>query len=174
MDTLDRLNALEAALNNEIRERDFYLKNAARTTNRPGKAMFTRIAQDELEHYQRLKILHGKLKAENKWPETVPLTLNHTSVRDILVTTLEKIDATEPCDADDREAVRIAIDFEQKGVIFYKDLANLSTDEREKQFFELLSSIEYEHYLSLKDAQEYFENPAGWFVKTEHPMWDGG
>ncbi len=174
MGSEDRLNALEAALNNEDRERDFYLKNAARTQNSVGRAMFNRIAQDEVEHYERLKKLHEEWAKAARWPETVPLTINQTNVRDILLTTLKNVDRAEPCDPNDREAVRIAAEFEEKGVIFYKDLAASSIDEREKAFFELLSSIEYEHYLALRDAEEYFENPAAWFVKTEHPMWDGG
>lgn len=174
MDNEQRLNALEAALNNEVRERDFYLKNAARTNNSLGRAMFNRIAQDETEHYERLKRLHEEWKANARWPETVPLTINQTNVRDILLNTLKNADKNETCDAGDREAVKIAAEFEEKGVIFYKDLAASSTDERERAFFELLSSIEYEHYLSLRDAEEYFENPAAWFVKTEHSMMDGG
>jgi rubrerythrin len=169
-----RINALEVALNNEVRERDFYLKNAARTNNSVGKAMFNRIAEDEAEHYERLKGLHETWAARARWPETLPLTINQTNVRNILLNTLKSVDRTEVCDADDREAVRIAAEFEEKGVIFYKDLAISSTDEREKAFFELLSSVEYEHYLSLRDAQEYFEDPASWFVKAEHPMLDGG
>lgn len=37
MNEQERLNALEGALNNEMREREFYLKNAERTTNALGK-----------------------------------------------------------------------------------------------------------------------------------------
>ncbi len=98
--------------------------------------------------------------------KALPLTINQTNVRDILLSKLKKIDTAETCDADDRQAIKVAAEFEEKGVIFYKDLAASSTDEREKAFFELLSSIEYEHYLSLRDAEEYFENPAAWFVKV--------
>lgn len=174
MDKEQRLDALEAALGNEVRERDFYLKNAARTNNTLGKQMFNRIAEDETEHYERLKELHEKWKANARWPETVPLTIDRTNVRDILLNTLKNVDKAETCEASDREALKIAAEFEEKGVIFYKDLSESSVDEREKAFFALLSSIEYEHYLSLRDAEEYFEDPAAWFVKAEHSMRDGG
>ncbi|MEN6615251.1 MAG: ferritin family protein [Syntrophorhabdus sp.] len=174
MDSQERIDALEVALANETREREFYLKNAERTKDPVGKAMFERIAQDEVEHYERLKELHVQWKLQDKWPDTLPTTLNKTNIREILVDTLKKLDTPQTWDADDREAVRTAAEFEEKGVIFYKGLAAAASDEREKHFFELLSSIEYEHYLSLRDAEEYFENPAAWFVKTEHPMWDGG
>ena len=170
----ERINALEVALNNEVRERDFYLKNAARTNNSAGKAMFARIAEDEAEHYERLKRLHEEWAVSGRWPEAVPLIINQTNVRTILLNMLKNVEGAEICDADDREAIRIAAQFEEKGVIFYKNLAVSSTDEHERAFFQLLSSIEYEHYLSLRDAEEYFDNPAAWFTKTEHSQLDGG
>ena len=40
----ERLNALEIALKNEMNEHHFYLKNAERTANPVGKAMFVQIA----------------------------------------------------------------------------------------------------------------------------------
>ena len=58
MDEQERLNALDVALNNEMREREFYLNNARRTKNEVGRAMFQQIADEELEHYERLKQLH--------------------------------------------------------------------------------------------------------------------
>ena len=174
MENEERLDALEVALNNEIREHEFYIRNAARTKNSLGKEMFNRIARDEVEHYERLKELHERWKADARWPETVPLTVNQTNIRDILLATLKELNPSETCDTDDREAIKTAAEFEEKGVVFYRGLAASSTNEREKAFFELLSSIEYEHYLSLQDAAEYFENPAAWFSKAEHSMWDGG
>ena len=90
MNEKERLNALEVALNNEMREREFYLKNAERTTNALGKKMFQQIGDDELEHYQRLKQLHEKWAKQEKWPETVPLKVNDTVVKDILVDFVKK------------------------------------------------------------------------------------
>ena len=173
MDEKERLSALEVALGNETKERDFYLRNAERTQNPLGKAMFKRIAEDELEHYERLKGLHVKWAAQDKWPETVPLTVNNTNIRDILANTLKNIDKSAPADSGDLEAIKTAADFEQKGVIFYRDLAAASMDTRERDFFTLLSMIEYEHFLSLRDAEEYFEDPTSWFIKAEHHVLDG-
>ncbi|PJC74662.1 MAG: hypothetical protein CO013_04005, partial [Syntrophobacterales bacterium CG_4_8_14_3_um_filter_58_8] len=52
-----RLDALDIALKNEMNEHHFYLKNAERTANPVGKAMFAQIAAEELEHHERLKQL---------------------------------------------------------------------------------------------------------------------
>ena len=43
MDEKERLNALEVALNNEMREHEFYVKNAKRTKNVLGKPCFRRL-----------------------------------------------------------------------------------------------------------------------------------
>jgi len=164
----ERLNALEVALNNEMREREFYLKNAKRTKNALGKKMFQQIGDDELEHYERLKQLHQKWAKQEKWPETVPLKVRDTIVKDILLDFVKKVDVTAKGDSDDLEAVRTAIDFEAKGAKFYADLRDSVSNPKEKEFFDLLSKMENEHYLSLKDTEEYFIDPASWYRKAEH------
>ncbi|MGQ9646696.1 MAG: ferritin-like domain-containing protein [Thermodesulfobacteriota bacterium] len=173
MNGKERLSALEVALNNETRERQFYLKNAQRTKDPLGRAMFQQIADDELEHYERLKQLHEKWSKEEKWPGTVPLKVKDTVVKDILVGFIKKVDKTAKGDADDLEAVRTAIDFEAKGAKYYAQLRDDVSDPKEKQFFDLLSRIENEHYLSLKDTEEYLVDPISWYQKMEHHTFDG-
>jgi rubrerythrin len=173
MDQKDRLNALEVALNNETREREFYLKNAKRTKNPLGKKMFQQIGDDELEHYERLKQLHQKWAKQEKWPETVPLKVKDTVVKDVLLEFVKKVDKTAEGDSNDLEAVRTAIDFEAKGAKFYAELRDGVTNPAEKQFFDLLSKMENEHYLSLKDTEEYFIDPASWYRTKEHHTLDG-
>lgn len=173
MDENQRLNALEVALNNEMREREFYLKNAERTSNPVGKAMFKEIADDELEHYQRLKDLHEKWEKAEKWPESLSLSVKQTNIKNILKNTLKKMEEMPEADDDDMKAINIAVEFEAKGAQFYKELGDACIDKREKAFFSLLAGIEREHYLSLKDTQEYLEDPESWFTKAEHHGLDG-
>src|SRR3972149_5583425 len=168
MNEKERLNALEVALNNEMREREFYLKNAKRTKNLLGKKMFQQIGDDELEHYERLKQLHQKWTKQEKWPETVPLRVKDTIVKEILVEFIKKVDKKVEGDDDDLKAVQIAIDFEAKGAKYYAELRDSVSDPKEKEFFDLLSRIENEHYLSLKDTEEYLTDPISWFRKAEH------
>jgi rubrerythrin len=169
----ERLNALEVALNNELREREFYLKHAKRTKNPLGKKMFQQIGDDELEHYERLKQLHQKWAKQEKWPETVPLKVKDTIVKDILLEFVKKVDETAKGDSDDLEAIRTALDFEAKGAKYYTELRDSVSNPKEKEFFDLLSKMENEHYLSLKDTEEYFIDPASWYRKMEHHTLDG-
>jgi len=173
MDEKEHLNALEVALNNELREREFYLKNAERTRNPLGKAMFKQIGDEELEHFERLKELHQKWQKQEKWPETVPLKVKETVVQDILQQFVQKVDEMPEGDDNDLEAVRTAIEFEADGAKHYAKLRDSISGEKEKQFFDLLSKIEHEHYLSLKDTEEYFNDPASWYRKAEHHSLDG-
>ncbi len=173
MNEKERLNALQVALNNEMREREFYLKNAERTKNPLGKAMFKQIGDEELEHYERLKQLHQTWEKQEKWPETVPLKVENTIVKDILLGFIKKVDEMSEGDDDDLEAIRKAIDFEANGAKYYARLRDSVSNEKEKQFFDLLSRIENEHYLSLKETEEYFSDPASWHRKVEHHTLDG-
>lgn len=174
MSEQNRLNALDVALNNELRERAFYLNHCQRTSNPVGRAMFQQIADEELEHYERLKQLHDLWRQQKKWPETVPLEVRHTSVKDVLRDQLKQAENLPQRDNDDLQAIQTAIDFEARGAAFYAELRDSVTDPREKQFFGLLADIEREHYLSLKDTEEFLIDPASWYRIKERLHVDGG
>ncbi|MCX8012129.1 MAG: ferritin family protein [Desulfobacterota bacterium] len=174
IDKKEKLNALEVALENEMREREFYLKNAQRTKNPLGKAMFQVIADEELEHFQKLKELQQKLNAEGKWPETIPLKVNETVVVNIFNNITKGVEEIPEGDADDREAIRKAIDFEAKATKYYAQLRDQVINPQEKRFFDLLAQVEYAHYLSLKDTEELLTDPVSWYQKKEHSHLNGG
>jgi rubrerythrin len=169
----ERLSALEVALNNEMTEHKFYLKNAERTTNPVGKAMFSQIAFEELEHYKRLEELAKVWKKNEKWPETVPLCVIDTAVKSVFGKAAKVSGKATASDADDLAAVRKAIDFEAQGAKFYAELRDKSTDPKEKAFFDLLATIEHEHFTSLKETEEYFIHPGAWFQDHESTGLDG-
>jgi len=173
MDEKERLNALEIALQNEMREREFYLGNAQKTKNSLGKAMFQQIGDEELEHYERLKELHKQWERKGVWPETVPLKVKDTMVKSILLNMLKKAEEIPEGVADDLEAIRKAIVFEASGAKHYAMLRDHVTSQKEKQFFDLLAKIEHAHYLSLKDTEEFLTDPVSWYQKKEHHGLDG-
>jgi rubrerythrin len=166
-----RMDALELALKNETTERKFYLDNAARTNNPLGKAMFIQIADDELEHYERLKEIHKIWSEKGKWPEA--LTVTKTKVRGILKDLKAKPLEGAKADAGDLNAVQTAIEFEANGAAFYAALRDQCSDPKERAFFNLLADIEHEHYVSLLDAEEFLRDPEGWYRRTERHSLDG-
>ncbi len=172
MKTEARIKSLEIALTNESRERDFYLKHKERTGNQLGKLMFASIAADESEHYQRILELHKRLKEEGKWPETLPLNVKGTEVKAVVDKMADEAETSPKGDRDDVEAVKVAIDFETKGELFYKNLVKEVDNPVEKSFYQFLSGMEREHRLSLVDTLEYFQDPAGWYRKKERHHMD--
>lgn len=167
MEQKNRLNALEVALGNEKKEREFYLAQAERTRTPLGKAMFKEIADDELEHYERLLKLHETWKKDETWPETVPLVVKKTNVRDVFSAVVADAAGMPPGDDDDKAALKTAIEFEAKGVEYYRNLSSQVSDPREKKFFTLLADIEEEHFRSLRETEEFLHDPAAWFRATE-------
>ncbi|MGA3209312.1 MAG: ferritin family protein [Syntrophales bacterium] len=169
----ERLNALQVALNNEMKEHKFYLTNAQRTKNPVGKVMFKQIAGEELEHYERLKQLHENWEKAKKWPETVPLKVKNTVVKNLLKKAAKNDPKKSKGDADDLKAIQTAIEFEAKGTEYYAKLRDEVDDLKEKAFFGLLANIEHEHYVSLRDTEQYMIDPATWFREKEEGGLDG-
>ncbi|MCK9197469.1 MAG: hypothetical protein M0P16_10865, partial [Syntrophales bacterium] len=123
--------------------------------------------------YERLKQLHESWSKDKKWPDTVPLKVKETIVKDILKDFIKKAANAPAGDADDLKALEEAIDFEGQGATYYARLRDNVTEPKEKAFFELLANIEHEHYVSLKDTEEYLKDPASWFRKAERSGLDG-
>lgn len=168
-----KVSALDTALNNELREREFYIKCAERTKNELGQKMFKELAKEEEQHYNALKIIYEQGPEKRGLPKEINLVVGKTNVRNVLLEFLRKMDTTQRSEEDDKEAIKKAIEFEERGALFYGQLAKEAETPEEKAFFELLESMEREHLLSLKESLEYFEDPVSYFRKTERTGLDG-
>jgi rubrerythrin len=135
--------------------------------------MFSLIAEDENEHYNRLVELHKKLSARGDWPETIAAVVKGTNIMAVLLETAQVTPKTATPDDDDRQALRIAIDFETKGYNFYSALGRNAATASEKDFFSRLASIEREHLNALQESLLFFDNPADWFARHEKPGLEG-
>jgi rubrerythrin len=168
-----RMNALAFALENEEKEREFYLGQARKTKNMAGKIMFKQIADEEKEHHDMLKKLHDKWAEQKKWPATVSLKVKKSLAGTILKSMSGKKSARITGTEDELKAIRTAIDFEARGVALYTKLGNQCTDPKEIAFFNMLAAVEREHLLSLKDTGEFLADPATWYQHVEKSGLDG-
>jgi rubrerythrin len=168
-----KIEAITVALENELRERDFYLAHSKKTADPVGKKMFQQIAADEDEHYRRLQAIHQELSRKGAWPETVASTIGSS---DILKTFRQLARQTQQIPAasrDDIAAIKIAIEFETKGQSFYAKLGSDAETVPEKEFFKILASLEWEHLLTLQDSLLFFEHPQDWFAEHEKSQLEG-
>jgi hypothetical protein len=91
-----------------------------------------------------------------------------TEINIVLSEFVSEVELITPSESDDLAAIRTAIDFEDNGMEYYASLRDSINDKKERELFGLLSSIKREHYLSLKDAEEHYIDPAGWYRSHEH------
>jgi len=80
---------------------------------------------------------------------------------------------TKPLGAE-LDAVKVAMKMENKTLDFYTKQAAKATGDTEKSFYKAIAAEEREHHMVLENYYEFLKDPAGYFVKTEHPSLDGG
>ncbi len=167
------LKSVEVALENELKEKEFYTKQSHKVTNPVGKKMFETIAQEEEDHYQQLKAIHNNLESTGQWPENISPVIKETDIKEALKEMINSVDGGADSTTDDKQAVQIAIDFERKAYTFYKDLIKKTENPDERKFFEYMAAIEHKHVVSLEDTLLYFEDPSGWLMASEKSLLDG-
>ena len=165
---MDRMASIEFAYKNEQTEMEYYKEQAKRSKNDVVKKLFETLAADEKEHMQVITSLHEKLVADGAWPEDVPIRVGKTSLPYILDSLPRNKHFQVDHDADDLTALKTAIDFEENGMKFYKELAGVCENPQERQFFDFLAEMEREHFLSIQDSILFLEDPATWFATKEH------
>lgn len=170
MEVRDRINSIEFAVNNEIREREFYLKNARAANNPVSRATFEALADEELEHIERLKELHQALSREGRWPDDFNLTIRASKTSAILsdfTNRYKEVFETEP---EILEAVRTAIESEAESAKFYVRLRDMVENPMEREFFNRLAEVEMDHCRALKNTEQFLADPEVWSrLKNDSP-----
>jgi len=144
---------LEEAIRFEVEGRDFFLKAADQTKNYFAKLIFQTIAEDELDHIQRVKKIHEHLLHSEKKEPTLPVP-KMSSLRTIFRQAKEQMDSKAILNADEMEAIRLAVQLEIKGHEFYKRLAEEATRPFEKTFYQQLAQEESTHFSTLHEMEE--------------------
>jgi rubrerythrin len=143
-------DVLLEALEFETKGRAFFLKAAKKTSDYFGKIIFNSLAEEELDHIEKIKSIAQSLKENKKWPPSE----DHGAedMKNIFKTARVQMDEMIKDRTDDLTAVKIAIDLEQKGLRFYSGLASKAADLREKKFYQRLASQEKRHLRILEDT----------------------
>lgn len=81
----------------------------------------------------------------------------------------ERISAT----TDEKEAVKLALEFEREGYRFYRDLKENAASDMEKRLFEILASEEEVHYKLLENTHRFLEDTGDWFMWEELGLLEG-
>ena len=167
------LDALKAAIKFEEDGRKFFLDAGKKTKQKYGRLMFQSIADAELEHIQRIREVYDSLTKTGDWPDRPALFAAQSPLKTIFEEAREQLDQNVKVETDDIEAVKMAREYEEKGLRFYQDLADRAKALIEKKFYQQLAYEERGHLLMFQDIHEYYFDPVHWYSQKEKLHWDG-
>jgi rubrerythrin len=153
------LDAIKAAMEAEMDAHNFYSKAAEKTKNPKGRDMFSQLADFEKNHFQHLKALYDSLRGEEKWivyPGTTFSARGKKITRDLT------IGAQVGSQADDLDALSMAIKEEMKAQKYYEEMAQRTTDPLGRGTFKKLAREEELHEKVLNDQFYSLTNKGLW------------
>ncbi|MCJ7743820.1 MAG: ferritin family protein [Dehalococcoidales bacterium] len=164
---------LQIAIQMEIDGQEFYLKAAKASRNDLGRKLLQRLAAEEDIHRQKFEQIYEDISRKKGWPVVDFQPDGGKTLRTVFARALEEGGARLKARASELAAVKTAREMEAKTYDFYQSQSKKATYDAERNYYETLAGEEQEHSLILADYYEYLQNPAGWFVKKEHPSLDG-
>ncbi|MFC2070785.1 ferritin family protein [Chloroflexota bacterium] len=168
------LEALKAAIQMETDGKAHYLKASQESSDELGKKLLQTLAEEEDNHRRKFEQIYNTMRTKKSWPVVYFQPDGGQKLRTIFARATEKLDSsTKPIDTE-LAAVELAMSMENESLDFYKSQSEKTTDNDEKEFYQLLALEEREHHMILLDYYDYLKDPAGWFVRKEHPSLDGG
>ncbi len=167
------LKALQIAIQMEIDGKEYYLKASQKSNNELGRKLLHSLAVEEDSHRQEFEEIYSAIRSKKAWPTTDFQLDGGKRLRTIFARATEETGSNIKSLATELDAVQTAMDMENKTHDFYKSQGGNATYDAERDFYETLATEEKEHHLILLDYYEYLKDPAGWFVRKEHPSLDG-
>ncbi len=168
------LEALQIAIQMEIDGKEYYLKASQQSSNELGKKLLESLAREEDTHRRKFEEIYNAIQGKKAWPMTDFQPDGGKGLRTIFAKATEEMGSNIKAPATELDAVQTAMDMENKAYDFYRSQGKNANYDAERDFYETISAEEREHHLILLDYYEYLKDPAGWFVKKEHPSLNGG
>jgi rubrerythrin len=165
---------LQVALDNEIKGRTLYLTYAKALKNEMARRVFVHLANEELAHIEDIKAF---IKSFSLGPGVdvdrmiKPGSLEGT--KEFFGKLVEDLqEQVKPSD-DDAKSRQVAMDIEKAGYEYYKKGAEATKDDQLERFFRWLMEQEKSHYMLIRNAFEYMDNPDSFFAGEEHWILEG-
>ena len=168
------IQVLQVAIKMEIDGKEFYLKASRESSNELGRKLLESLAAEEDVHRQNFEKIYNSIRIKQGWPGTDFQPDGGKRLRTIFAEAMEEAWTGINVPATELDAVKTAMEMENKTYDYYKAQGQAATYDTERNFYQALAAEEREHHLVLLDYHEYLSDPAGWFVQKEHPSLDGG
>lgn len=168
------LKALEAAIQMEIDGKEFYLKASKASNNDVGTQLLARLAGEEDIHRQVFENIYREISAKKGWPDERLQAEGLRNLKTLFSKAIEEMGTDVKYIPEEIDAVRTAMEMENKTYDFYNEQLAKARYDAEKLFYKEVAAQEKEHHRLLLDYYEYLKDPAAYFVLKEHPTIDGG
>lgn len=165
------LKVLQLALQMEINGKKFYLKASRDSKHGLGKKLLATLAAEEDIHRKKFEEIYEAIRNTKAWPV---IDFRPDKGKNIKTVFAQASRESTRSTTSELDAVKVAIDMENKSYDLYKGQAKQATYDAEKKFYDTLAGEERGHQLALTDYLEFLSDPVGWFVAKEHPSLDGG
>jgi rubrerythrin len=166
------LEGLNIAIQMELDGKEFYAKSAKESSNELGRNLLAALSAEEDIHREVFIKIYKAIKDKKGWPEVDFRPDGGRGLRTVFSKALEDSVNKPKIEVSELDTVEAARNMETRTYDFYRNQWQKATENAEKEFYENLAGQEQEHNLVLADYREYLRNPAGWFVKKEHPHFD--
>ena len=162
--------ALQFAIRMEIDGKEYYLEISRQSRSEVGKKLMASLAAAEDVHRQKFESIFEAIRVKQSWP---PISLPAAKgIKTIFAEALAHAKPETVNTATEMAAVEKAIGMEIASYDYYVNQSKKATLNLEKKFYEAVAAEEHIHHLTLLDYKEFLDDPAAWFVKTEHPSFD--
>jgi rubrerythrin len=156
---INALDAIKASMGAEMDAHNFYSRTARKTQNAKGRDMFSQLADFEINHFRHLKALYDSLKGEGKW---IAYSGSEFSMKGKKITVDLSIKGGVGSQADDIDALSMAIKEERKAQKYYLEMAQETADPLGRDMFKKLAREEELHERVLNDQFYSLTNRGLW------------
>jgi rubrerythrin len=168
------LEALQTALQMEVDGKEFYLKASRSSQNQLGKELLKKLAAEEDMHRAVFQNIYDAIENKKGWPAVKYQGDGGQGLRTIFAEAIRNMDKDFKTIMAEMDAIKIAMDLENKTYDFYNRRSAKTTYDAEKQLYESIAMQESEHHRVLLDYYNFLKDPAQWYVDKEHTSVDGG
>ena len=160
-DTENVKDAIKTAIQMEKDGYTFYEKAAAQTSSDMGKTVFKSLAADELLHLEVFQKLFDEKVGKEEWYNLVNTSRKYVDIP-IFPKDLQVMEGTSP-DTNEIDALRIAMDSEQRAIEWYTKIRENSSDDQVNEIIDEIINQEKNHYNILEGEFHHINSTGYWF-----------
>lgn len=154
-------DAIKTAIQMEKDGYSFYQKAASQTTSNMGRTVFKSIAADELLHLEVFEKLFDEKVGKDEWYDLVNTSNKYADIQ-IFPKDLKQIEGANP-DTNEIDALRIAMDSEQRAIDYYTKIREKSSDKEVNKIIDEIINQEKNHYFILEGEFHHINSTGYWF-----------